>query len=239
MRFPGSAPGPAERAAAEELSAAQRALNKRREGYRAAQFNLAHACNVSTAHTTLPAPLAALALLNGQTHYESYKSQYIEYRLFTNALLPRSTATSIPAAFPINVAFLHRDDNASAAAGSSSAAAESSNAGAGPSSAGAGPSSAAGDAPLPSGTATPPHTVRVVTRLTDYLYRGVALAHLSPILLFMFYYKVRAGHMGAEARMTQDVTCYDTEQKKHGWGCGRGCGWGWGHGCDMTRHNLT
>ena len=37
--------------------------------------------------------------------------------------------------------------------------------------------------------------------------------------------------------MTQDVTCYDTEQKKHGWGCGRGCGWGRGHGCGRARHD--
>ena len=159
----------AERTAIEQQSAAQRALRTRREGYRAAHFNLAHACNVSTAHTTLPAPLAALALLNGQTHYESYKSQFIDYRLFTNALLPGSTS-GIAAALPVDVAFLPPEDEPSGSAG---------------------PSSATAGTPADAGAATPSRTVQVVTRVTDYLYRGAPLAHLSPMLLFMFYYKVR------------------------------------------------
>ncbi|KXZ41459.1 hypothetical protein GPECTOR_454g356 [Gonium pectorale] len=143
----------AERAAIDEQRvAAERAHAAPHQGYHTAHFQLAHACNVSTAQTTLPAPMAALALLNGQVYRESYHSQYIDYRLFSSALLPGSAA-GIPEAPPVGVEFVPSERDPSAA----------------------GPSQPLG--------------VRIVTRHTDYLYRGPDLAHLSPMFLFMFYYK--------------------------------------------------
>lgn len=40
-------------------------------------------------------------------------------------------------------------------------------------------------------TSTDLRTVQIVTHITDYLYRGAALSHLSPMLLYVFYYKRR------------------------------------------------
>ncbi|KXZ40964.1 hypothetical protein GPECTOR_1123g396 [Gonium pectorale] len=152
----------AERAAIDEQrAAAERAHAAPHQGYHTAHFQLAHACNVSTAQTTLPAPMAALALLNGQVYRESYHSQYIDYRLFSSALLPGSAA-GIPEAPPVGVEFVPSKRDPSAA----------------------GPSQPLG--------------VRIVTRHTDYLYRGPDLAHLSPMFLFMFYYKRRL-HPGEDA----------------------------------------
>ncbi|GLC69573.1 hypothetical protein PLESTF_000850200 [Pleodorina starrii] len=69
---------------------------RQRSTYEVSRWNLAHACNVQTIHTTLPSTAAALHLIEGRGSYESYSSQPIDYRVFQHPLLPHEEAIGPP-----------------------------------------------------------------------------------------------------------------------------------------------
>ncbi|GLC77595.1 hypothetical protein PLESTF_001961100 [Pleodorina starrii] len=147
---------------------------RQRSTYEVSRWNLAHACNVQTIHTTLPSTAAALHLIEGRGSYESYSSQPIDYRVFQHPLLAHEEPIGPPPPdVDIELMRAHRD-----APMEDASVPEQIDALYG-----------GGEAARTTASAQPGDEMLVVTRHTDYMLRGPDYAHLCPVIFFMLHYK--------------------------------------------------
>ncbi|GLC52807.1 hypothetical protein PLESTB_000670800 [Pleodorina starrii] len=179
------------------------------------KYNLAHAINIQTAHSTYFSPDAALLLLLNNVAVESHTTQPIDYRLFGDRLLPEShvqlqppettraelvpavtgpsTSTSVP---------VQPDADSDTDSGGSQAEEVSD----------------ADDTPpivQPAVLPVVPTSYEALTRMKDYLLRGPGCRNYSPVVMAMLFYKrnvgiAKAAAAHADSRLARNHPQYAT-----------------------------
>jgi hypothetical protein len=172
------------------------------------RFMLSHAVMVAHGSVTIPLAMAALLAKGAGDSLEAHKYAVHDFRIFTASFRPARTAAGHEQQDVLVTPQFAEDPDAPAAAPSTNPPAPATVA---PAAATAPPIDSATDAMSTDDAGAPPTEgtaprLHAVTEATDYQHRGPALAPYSPVLVSMWFQKVRLHDVAAHTASSSCAT---------------------------------